>query len=349
MIVSSDAEGKLADRQTSVEWVRVWLVFVCLVLVAMIMVGGATRLTHSGLSMVDWKPLSGVIPPMTTPEWEAEFDQYKQFPEYQKLNQGMNLAEFKQIFYWEYGHRVLGRLIGLIFFVPFVFFWLTRRVERKYLPRLVGALILGGSQGLMGWYMVKSGLVDIPRVSHYRLAAHLCLAMLILCYLFWLILDLSATRREKVTPLLRKLITGFVVLLSLQIIYGAFTAGLRAGLGFNTYPLMGQQWLADAATNIEPFWINFFENGAMVQFMHRWLGFMVLLSITCVFMVALSQVRSKRVTQAAAWTLGLVLVQFLLGVLTLINYVPLYLALAHQVFACLVLLSMVYLLYMVRD
>lgn len=347
--MSSDGEGTLSGMQTSSDWVRVWLVFVCLVLVVMITVGGATRLTHSGLSMVDWKPLSGVIPPMTTSEWEAEFDQYKQFPEYQKLNQGMNLAEFKQIFYWEYGHRVLGRLIGLIFFIPFVFFWLTRRVERKYLPRLVGALILGGSQGLMGWYMVKSGLVDVPRVSHYRLAAHLSLAMLILCYLFWLILDLSTTRREKVTPLLRKLITGFVVLLSLQIIYGAFTAGMRAGLGFNTYPLMGQQLLADAATTIEPLWVNFFENGAMVQFIHRWLGFMVLVSITSIFIVALSKIRSKRVTQAAAWALGLVLLQFLLGVLTLINYVPLYLALAHQVFACLVLLSMVYLLYMVWD
>ncbi|MBT3428095.1 MAG: COX15/CtaA family protein, partial [Gammaproteobacteria bacterium] len=225
MNLSIGEEGNQASMPKSSDWVRVWLIVVCLVLVAMITVGGATRLTHSGLSMVDWKPLSGVIPPITTQEWEAEFDQYKQFPEYQKLNQGMDLAEFKQIFYWEYGHRVLGRLIGLMFFVPFVFFWLTKRVERKYVPRLVGALILGGSQGLMGWYMVKSGLVDIPRVSHYRLAAHLSLAMLILCYLSWLIFDLSTTQRVKVTPLLKKLITGFVVLLSLQIIYGAFTAG----------------------------------------------------------------------------------------------------------------------------
>ncbi|MBT6244092.1 MAG: heme A synthase [Gammaproteobacteria bacterium] len=349
MNLSIGEEGNQASMPKSSDWVRVWLIVVCLVLVAMITVGGATRLTHSGLSMVDWKPLSGVIPPITTQEWEAEFDQYKQFPEYQKLNQGMDLAEFKQIFYWEYGHRVLGRLIGLMFFVPFVFFWLTKRVERKYVPRLVGALILGGSQGLMGWYMVKSGLVDIPRVSHYRLAAHLSLAMLILCYLSWLIFDLSTTQRVKVTPLLKKLITGFVVLLSLQIIYGAFTAGLRAGLGFNTYPLMGQQLLADAATTIVPFWINLFENGAMVQFIHRWLGFLVLLSIITVFAVALSQVKSRRVSQAATWVLGLVLVQFLLGVLTLINYVPLYLALAHQVFACLVLLGAAYLLYIVRD
>lgn len=347
--MSSGEEGLQIGLQRSSDWVRVWLVIVCLVLVAMIMVGGATRLTHSGLSMVDWKPLSGVIPPITPLEWEAEFNQYKQFPEYQKLNQNMNLEEFKGIFYWEYGHRVLGRFIGLIFFVPFVFFWLTRSVERKYLPRLVGALVLGGSQGLMGWYMVKSGLVDVPRVSHYRLAAHLSLAMLILCYLFWLILDLSSTGREKIAPLLKNLITGFVILLSLQIIYGAFTAGLRAGLGFNTYPLMGQQLLADAATTITPFWVNFFENGAMVQFIHRWLGFMVLLSISAVFFVALSQTRSHRVNQAVAWVLGLVVMQFLLGVLTLINYVPLYLALAHQVFACLVLLGAVYLLYIVRD
>jgi len=349
MNLSSGEEGLQIGLQRSSDWVRVWLVIVCLVLVAMIMVGGATRLTHSGLSMVDWKPLSGVIPPITPLEWEAEFNQYKQFPEYQKLNQNMNLEEFKGIFYWEYGHRVLGRFIGLIFFVPFVFFWLTRSVERKYLPRLVGALVLGGSQGLMGWYMVKSGLVDVPRVSHYRLAAHLSLAMLILCYLFWLILDLSSTGREKIAPLLKNLITGFVILLSLQIIYGAFTAGLRAGLGFNTYPLMGQQLLADAATTITPFWVNFFENGAMVQFIHRWLGFMVLLSISAVFFVALSQTRSHRVNQAVAWVLGLVVMQFLLGVLTLINYVPLYLALAHQVFACLVLLGAVYLLYIVRD
>jgi len=259
-MLSSHEEEKVSRFQGSSDWVRVWLAFVCLVLIAMITVGGATRLTHSGLSMVDWKPLSGVIPPVTVLEWQAEFEQYKQYPEYQKLNQGMSLEEFKGIFYWEYSHRVLGRGIGLIFFIPFVFFWWTQSVDRKYLPRLVGALILGGSQGLMGWYMVKSGLVDLPRVSHYRLAAHLSLAMLILGYLFWLVLDLSSTSRERVTSLLRKWVMGLVVLLSLQIVYGAFTAGLRAGLGFNTYPLMGQQLLADAATTIQPLWINFFEN-----------------------------------------------------------------------------------------
>jgi len=348
-MLSSHEEEKLSRSQGNSDWVRVWLAFVCLVLIAMITVGGATRLTHSGLSMVDWKPLSGVIPPVTVLEWQAEFEQYKQYPEYQKLNQGMSLEEFKGIFYWEYSHRVLGRGIGLLFFIPFVFFWWTQRVEKKYLPRLVGALILGGSQGLMGWYMVKSGLVDLPRVSHYRLAAHLSLAMLILGYLFWLVLDLSSTSRERVTSTLRKWVMGLVILLSLQIVYGAFTAGLRAGLGFNTYPLMGQQLLADAATTIQPLWINFFENGAMVQFIHRWLGFTVLLSMAGVLIMAFIQPTSKRLRQAVTVTLSLVAVQFLLGVLTLINYVPLYLALAHQVFACFVLLSMVYLLYIVRN
>ena len=324
----------------------IWLGFVCLVVYLMIIVGGVTRLTQSGLSMVDWQPVMGVIPPMNTAEWEETFDAYKQFPEYQKINRGMSLEEFKGIFYWAYGHRVLGRTIGLIFFIPFVVFLLAGRVAPRWRPRLWVAFTLGGLQGLMGWYMVKSGLVDVPYVSHYRLAAHLLLAILILAFLAWLIMDMLDVPRVSVSSAIRHSALALMLLLAVQLLFGAFTAGLDAGYGFNTYPLMHGQFLADAAVMIEPFWRNFIENGVMIQFVHRWIGALLLVGVLA-FLVAGFRLPALRIPLLVL--AGVTLVQFLIGVATLMMRVPVGLGSLHQAVACLMVLSLLYLVYITRE
>ena len=325
--------------------VALWLALVCATIFSMIVVGGVTRLTESGLSMVDWHPIMGVIPPLNEAEWQKTFDKYKAFPQYRKVNSQMDLEGFKSIFYWEYGHRLLGRMIGVIFFVPLVVFWWLGKIEPRMKPRLVVALLLGGSQGLLGWYMVKSGLINMPRVSHYRLAAHLMLALFIFSYLFWLILDLLRTPRQHVPPYLRKiayLLTGIVVI---QIMYGAFTAGMRAGYGYNTWPKMYDKWIADAVFSIHPWWINLVDSAATVQFIHRWLAalFLVLAAVAWL----LSRRFGGRVKWATTAVFGAVLIQFTLGVLTLVNTIPIGLASMHQAWACVVLLTVVHLLYVV--
>ena len=322
----------------------IWLALVCAIIYLMIVVGGVTRLTQSGLSMVDWRPIMGIVPPLSTGEWRETFEAYRQYPEYQKINRGMSLDEFRQIFYWEYGHRVLGRLIGLVYFVPFALFLILGRVDRRWQPRLWVAFILGGLQGLMGWYMVKSGLVDVPYVSHYRLAAHLLLAMLILGFLFWLILDMLAVQRPVVSRGLQGGGVGLLALLALQLLLGAFTAGLDAGYGFNTYPLMNGQFIADAALMVQPFWLNFFENGVMIQFMHRWLGAVLLAGI----LLYAIRARNSGLSGGVMILLAVTLVQFVLGVITLIYRVPVALGSLHQAVACLMILALVYVVYLSR-
>ena len=320
---------------------------VCIIIFAMIVVGGVTRLTHSGLSMVEWKPIMGFIPPLNDGQWQETFDAYKQYPEYQKVNKGMSLGEFKNIFYWEYGHRVLGRSIGLVFFIPFILLWLLGKIEKRLVPKLVVALVLGGLQGLMGWYMVMSGLVDMPRVSHYRLAAHLVLALIILSYLFWIILDLLDMQKICVSRWFKYLCFMALGIVSLQILFGAFTAGLRAGLGFNTFPLMDGRFIAEAATMMTPLWLNFLENGAMVQFVHRWLGTLLLLLVIVLFGLAVLSNVPRQLLVISGLLAIVTFAQFMLGVLTLINYVPIALASAHQGVACLVLLASLLLVYSV--
>ena len=322
----------------------IWLGLVCAVIYIMIIVGGVTRLTQSGLSMVDWRPIMGVVPPITQEDWQQTFDAYKQYPEYRKLNSGMNLDEFKQIFYWEYGHRLLGRVTGLVYLVPFVVFLLLGRIEKRWQPRLWAAFALGGLQGLMGWYMVKSGLVDLPHVSHYRLAAHLMLAMLILAFIFWVILDMLGAARVQTSRALQMTGAGLMLLLLVQLTLGAFTAGLDAGYGFNTWPLMQGQFIAEAALTMQPFWQNLFANGVMIQFLHRWLAALLLagaLAYTCCAWRA-------AIRNAALLLLAVTLLQFILGVATLLLRVPLLLASLHQAIACLMLLSLVYIVHITR-
>lgn len=236
-----------ADRS-----VIIWLLTGCLLIFVMVVVGGVTRLTHSGLSMVDWNLFMGAIPPLNEQEWIATFNQYKQFPEYQKVNFTFSLDEFKSIFFWEYLHRLIGRLIGLVFIVPFVYFLIRKKISGSLLRECLLILGMGAFQGFLGWWMVKSGLVDNPDVSHYRLAIHLIAAFLTFAYTFWVALKLIYTNdsHDSSTPMRRGLIV-LLILLIVQIVYGAFVAGLDAGKVFNTWPKMGKQWVAEAVTAMD--------------------------------------------------------------------------------------------------
>ena len=325
-----------------------WLVIVCLTIFCMIVVGGVTRLTESGLSMVEWRPLIGIIPPIGDAEWQAVFSAYQNFPQYQTVNHTMNIEEFRSIFYWEYGHRVLGRLIGIIYFVPFLLFLAFKMVPKNMVLKLWIGLVLGGLQGLMGWYMVKSGLVDVPRVSHYRLAAHLILALVILCYLTWLILDLLEKRQfDQVPSWFRRLANITFALISLQILYGAFVAGSRAGYGYNTFPLMNGEFMPDAMWQLTPMWLNWLENNTTLQFVHRWLGtFVLLLSIVLGGFAFRSE--DSRFRACGMVVMFTILAQFFLGVLTLVKVIPIGLASFHQAGACVVLISILCLVYFSR-
>ena len=326
--------------------VILWLFIVMLMVYAMIIVGGLTRLTNSGLSMVDWRPIMGIFPPMNLEQWQAVFETYRLSPEYQQINRGMSLDEFKYIFYWEYGHRVLGRLVGVVFFIPFAFFLFTKRVKGSLAVKLGIAFILGGAQGLLGWYMVKSGLVDVPRVSQYRLAAHLSLAFFLLCYLYWICLGLMYPRKRNLDK------AGFVgfsvfllVLTSIQLLFGALTAGLDAGLMYNTFPDMNGTFLPAGSFAMQPVLINFFENPVTVQFTHRILGWALFFSVIVLFVKGLmSKVSGVRRFLHAALLLT-VFFQFILGVMTLVMAVPLQWASIHQAGAGVFLLLAVTNLY----
>ncbi len=328
-----------------------WLLVVCVTIFAIVVVGGVTRLTHSGLSMVDWQPIMGVIPPLGQQEWQEAFEAYKQYPEYKQINRHMNLQQFKPIFYWEYAHRQLGRLIGVIFFLPLVIFWLQKRFATSLKRKLFMVLLLGGLQGLMGWYMVMSGLVDLPRVSHYRLAAHLSIALLLLGYIFWIVLDLLNDDRSEgrcVAKALKMSSIAVVALISVQIVYGAFTAGLRAGFGYNTFPLMNEKWIADAVGSMIPFWLNLFESNATVQFIHRYLGILVTLLTMGLWLWGMKIALSKSQKIGLHLLAGITMIQFVLGVFTLILVVPISLASLHQAVACLLLLASIYVVHSFR-
>jgi cytochrome c oxidase assembly protein subunit 15 len=306
-----------------------WLLLCCTMIFAMVLLGGVTRLTVSGLSMVEWDPIFGIVPPLTEEQWRSDFDKYRQSPEYQKINLGMDLDGFKSIYWFEYSHRLLGRSIGTVFLLPFLYFLWRRRLTTKLIPRLALAFVLGGLQGLLGWYMVKSGLVDEPHVSPYRLTAHLLLALLIYVYLLWLFFDLACARRPRIAAspgLIRaaRLILGLV---ALTITSGGFVAGLKAGQAYNTFPLMGDQWLPPAGWLLQPGWRNLFENIATVQFDHRMLALSTLLSIL-IFWVYARRAGIARPTIHLLLAAGLL--QVALGISTLLLLVPVPLASLHQ-------------------
>ena len=298
----------------------------------MVVIGGITRLTHSGLSMVEWNPIIGSFPPMSDADWQVPFEKYKQSPEYQLINNQFTLEEFKSIYWWEYIHRMLGRTIGVVFLIPFIYFFIKKKFDKPLLKKMIVLLVLGALQGVLGWFMVKSGLQKEPHVSHYRLAAHLISAFTVFGFTFWYALDLLyplTGEENKNKKLIRytKIMFGFIVL---QIIYGAFVAGLKAGSFYNTYPLMGKSFMPETVTAYETFWKNALENPAGVQFIHRWIAVVVAVLVLFVWEHARTIQLTSLQRKASNFMLAVVIVQFLLGVFTLIYAVPVAMGVLHQ-------------------
>ena len=320
------------DPQRDRRLVRAWLILVALMIVAIVVVGGATRLTRAGLSITEWQPVHGVIPPMNDAEWQDEFSKYQQIPEYQQLNQGMTLAEFQGIFWWEWAHRLLGRVIGVVVLVPLILLWATGRIEPGLKPRLVAILLLIGLQGAVGWWMVSSGLSQRTDVSQYRLATHLTLACFIFAYTLWVARSLAPAYTP--SSLMTRIGAGLIVLITLkQIFLGGLVAGLDAGLTFNTWPLMDGALVPSGLLVQQPWWRNFFENVATVQFDHR-VGAYTLFIVALIYAALASRTPQASGAQRLAL---LILLQAVIGIVTLVNAVPLPLALLHQLGAVAVL------------
>lgn len=315
--------------------VRCWYWSGAVLIFVMVVIGGITRLTGSGLSMVDWNPIMGAIPPISETQWEETFQQYKQFPEYQQINYSMNLSEFKTIFFWEYLHRLIGRVLGLVFIIPFAWFIIKKKIDSKNIKRGIVLFTLGLSQGLLGWFMVMSGLVDIPEVSHYRLAAHLLLAFTIVGFCIWYALDLtpSTNPHKKTGNKLRIWLYGLIVLLLIQIIYGAFVANLQAGYMYNTFPKMHQYWIPPGLWGIKPLYLNFLENTVTVQWMHRVFATLISLLTIGVWLRSFMLKTTLLTKKWSLFLLAIVFAQYLIGVFTLVFYVPIWLGVLHQAMA----------------
>ncbi|MCF3974519.1 heme A synthase [Paracoccus salsus] len=316
--------------------IRIWLMILFAMVAAMIALGGATRLTGSGLSITEWAPVTGTIPPMTEAEWQAEFEAYRQIPQYSQVNADMDMAGFKWIYWWEWSHRLLGRLVGLVWAAGFLTLLATRRIPTGWTPRLLGLGALGGLQGAIGWWMVSSGLVEgMTRVASYRLATHLGIAFLILGLIAWYVLllgrseaDLLRARRAG-EPKLFSMTTGLMHLAFVQILIGALVAGIDAGRQYTGWPTMGGEWIPASIWTAELGWRNLFENPALVQFMHRMAGY--LLAIFAVVVWLRARRSPHPVTRGAhAAMIVIVAVQIGLGIMNVVYASPLALALAHQ-------------------
>ena len=322
--------GARARRQRAVAW---WLLGLAGLVLAMVVLGGITRLNHAGLSMVDWRPLLGTLPPVGEEAWQALFADYKRFPEYRAINLGMTLEEFKGIFWLEYAHRLLGRAVGVAFVLPFLWFLLRRAFDRRLGVTVLAIGVLGALQGLLGWYMVQSGLVDRPDVSPYRLAAHLGLAVLIYGCLIWVALGLLAGSGATLPRRLgrwRGALWGAAALVFVTILSGAFVAGNDAGLAYNTFPLMAERIVPPDIFLVEPLWRNFFETVPLVQLDHRLLAMLTALVVVLIWAAALRWPPSAPVRGALHTAAAAVLCQFGLGIATLLTFVPVPLGAAHQ-------------------
>jgi cytochrome c oxidase assembly protein subunit 15 len=353
-------------RRSADRAVAAWLLACCALVFAMVVVGGITRLTHSGLSIVEWKPLVGAIPPLNEAQWAETFAKYQQTPEYRLVNHAMGVEEFKGIFWWEYFHRLLGRLIGVVFLLPLLWFALRRRIDRPLALKLGGIFVLGGLQGAMGWYMVASGLVDDPRVSHFRLTAHLGLAFLIFAAMFWVAMDLLFPRTSTGTPAnaapqsnaraqaqpghrghagpgaarraasARRLGWLVTALAAYMVLTGGLVAGIRAGYAYNTFPLMNGHWVPPEILMLEPWWRNVFYNMATVQFDHRIGAWALAFAVPLLWWHTRRGASSPRAALAATLLLAVLVVQVSLGIATLLTGVAVPLAAAHQGVAVLV-------------
>ncbi|RTL50350.1 MAG: heme A synthase [Bradyrhizobiaceae bacterium] len=340
MTVSAITVPVEADTAPALRAVRVWLIVVAALIVATLIVGGATRLTESGLSIVEWKPITGVLPPLTAQQWNGEFEAYKTIPQYREMNYGMSLDEFKTIFYWEWAHRLLGRTIGTVFLLPFLYFLWRGGLSSDLKRRLWIIFALGGLQGAVGWWMVKSGLTERVSVSQYRLAAHFMLALLIFAAIVWTVRRMAPARAADAPARVGLTSKILLVLVFVQLYFGALVAGLRAGKVFNTWPDIDGAFIpaADRLFFEQPWWRNFFDNTLTVQFCHRMIAY-ALLAIALAH--AVDVVRSKCASAAVGGAHALAMavgLQAVLGILTLLHQVPIPLGLAHQATAIVVLI-----------
>ena len=323
------------------EAVALWLFAVAGLVLLMIVVGGATRLTDSGLSITEWKPILGAIPPLNDADWQSAFEKYKLIPEFKLVNKDITLDGFKTIFWWEWGHRFLGRFVGVAFAVPFLFFLVTGALTKSLTKCLIAIFVLGGLQGIIGWYMVMSGLVDRVDVSQYRLALHLTVAFVILGALIWVALDVLAPARNfgvrhqsTLASMSARLIVG---LLLLQVVLGAFVAGTKAGLAYTTWPKMNGEWLPSDMGQLTPWYRNLFEDIATIQFNHRLMAYLTAFVVAINFVIVLvSSSRPRGIISSALLLLIAVAGQVALGVYTLLNAVPIHLGIAHQAFGAVV-------------
>lgn len=327
--------------------IYIWLLTGCFLIFVMVVVGGITRLTGSGLSITEWAPIMGAIPPMNDAEWQVAFEKYQQIPQFQKVNSHFSLNDFKYIFWWEFIHRLLGRLIGVVFIVPFVWFLAKRMLDKQTLKKAVFLFLLGGLQGVIGWLMVKSGLTERTSVSHIRLAIHLITAFITFGFTFYFALQLIYPDRKITSDKsLPRLINMLLIAVVVQIIYGAFVAGMHAGKIYNTFPLMNGQVIPDGISVMNPFWINIFENPVTVQFIHRMFAGIITLLTIYIFIKFSKSARTKAEENGMIY-LGLTLaVQVIIGVLTLLSSVEITLASLHQVGAFFLFSSCIYLKFL---
>jgi heme a synthase len=343
-ILSRDADMPMSGHRAQAvpngnRAIRLWLLAVAAMVMAMVVVGGATRLTGSGLSITEWQPIVGVVPPLSDAAWQSAFEKYQQIPQYKVLNKGMTLEEFKPLFWWEWAHRILGRLIGVVFALPFAVFLLRGDITPALWPRLVALFALGGLQGAIGWHMVASGLEQRTEVSQYRLALHLGTAVLLLGAILWVALELGERSSRPVSAVpLRRLALAVLAAVFLQVLLGALVAGLGAGHAFNTWPLMDGRLIPHGLRAMTPIWLNPFENVVTVQFDHRTMAYVVAV-LALANHLAARRSGDTRLLASAGILLTLVLLQIGLGVWALVTSVPLHLALTHQLVAMLVFVA----------
>lgn len=336
--------------------IGVWLLIGAIMVYVMLLIGGITRLTGSGLSIVEWDVIGGTIPPFSQDAWQEKFELYQQSPQYKNVNYNMTVDEFKSIFWWEYIHRLWGRMIGLAFFIPFLIFRIKKMLSPELMKQLVFVFILGAFQGFMGWFMVKSGLVDIPRVSAYRLTAHLILALFLYSYLLWLALEQFFPEQQKVPihnqPFFAKWIKIFVIILGIQLFYGGLMSGLKAAVHYPTFPLMNGRLIPGQLFIFDTLIENLFENTAMVQFIHRGAAYtLILLSLLIWLKNKKVNKENKKFSRGITMLFHSTNVQLLLGIVTIVHAkgeIPVLLGVLHQTGAVLVLSALLYNVFLLK-
>lgn len=323
-----------------------WLIGFCVLVLLMISVGGITRLTRSGLSIVEWKPISGIIPPLTEQDWQNQFDLYKLSPEYNQINSHFGVSEYKNIFLWEYSHRLLGRLIFLFVVLPGFVLWRKKIVDGRLVLTLASLVAL---QGLIGWLMVKTGLNLRPHVSPYMLALHFFSALFVLIVALYHLCKMQKPLDTPLTRTISKIFIIFGVLLGIQLFYGCITSGLKAGIGYNTYPLMSGKFIPADAFTLQPHWINFFENPGTVQWIHRWVGILLFISLIAIILILKKSSSWQNLKKSFLFLIGLVFFQIILGILNIIYVVPISLAASHQLWATFIVLVYISIIFRMQN